>query len=249
MADRFDGDADSAGDNQSAAPATKRNEDARGPRNEDGREPRGEDGRDDRGGKRRRRGRRGGRRGRGERGERTGPDGALIASDGNDGNVYAEGDETETSQPEASRPFKIHIGEEKFEDFGTAVMEDGTAVMEDRTAVMEDERAPAAPERSRGRQPQERRPQKSRPASERSAETPRRATEPAPRAPAAVTETMVAPAHVPVAAPKIRDRSITAASEPVLESVVVRPDGAQNGSADGATASPKRGWWQRTLGG
>ena len=164
-----------------------------------------------------------------------------MSADEDGGSTNAEGDETGTSQSKASRPFEIHIGEEKFEDFGSAVMED-------RNVVMDDERTPAAPERSRGRQPQERKPQHSRPPAQRTAagETPERATLPAREKP---PEAITMPPQAPPAAPKVRDRSLTASGEPVIESVVVRPDGAQDAGSNEAQASPKRGWWQRTLGG
>ena len=57
------------------------------------------------------------------------------------------------------------------------------------------------------------------------------------------------PGHEPSPAPvaKVRDRSATTSGELVIESVVVGPEGASSQSEQ--PASPKRGWWQRTLGG
>ena len=188
---------------------------------------RSEEGRDERGGRRRRRGRRGGRRGRGERGEgdHPGADGASIASDGN-----GEGTQAGGSSTESSHPFEIHIGEQKFEDFGSA--------------VMEDKPASPVPERGRGRQQSDRRPAQGHPASAARSTPVREDVVHDTQAEAAAIPSQLTP---PVT--KGRQRVVAAAGDPVIESVVVHPDGAQDAAADKAAASPKRGWWQRTLGG
>ncbi len=190
---------------------------------------------DDRGARRRRRGRRGGRRGRGERGDRPGQG----------------GEQSETSGSE----FEIHVGEEKITDFDSAVMEDAGVAAEPRQS--QDRPAQNRPaqdrpgDRSRGRSRNERRPP--RPEREQSnADAPQAeaaASRPAPEVPRREQAPSVAVPAAAAAPPvKVRDRSATSSGEPVIESVVVRPDGAAAPS-EGETASPKRGWWQRTLGG
>ncbi len=182
--------------------------------------------RDERGGRRRRRGRRGGRRGRGERSDRLSADGAALEAANGDQN----GDHP-AAIPEKSggeRGFEIHVGEQTVTDFDTAVMSDDQP----------------RPERPTRRERPERRPSRTR-------ETPSHAEprvssgERRPEKPTATAQSSIS--EVPLAA-KVRDRSVPPSGEPVIESVVVRPDGAAS-PADEVSGSPKRGWWQRTLGG
>ena len=173
---------------------------------------------DGRGEDRGRRRRRGRRGGRRGRGERGDRPGHEGAHDESKGDH--EGGSTAAAEGSESG-FEIKVAETKITDFDSAVI---------------DERGAGEARPARSREPrQERRPDRP---SEHVSAAPDRATENK----AAGHERME---QTPVAA-KARERSMAASGEPVIESVVMRPDGAQESAEP---ASPKRGWWQRTLGG
>ena len=163
-----------------------------------------------------RRRRRGRRGGRRGRGERGDRPGHEAAGEDGGGSAL-------DADGQSSSGFEPHVTEHKITDFDSA--------------VMSDERAPDSPRPEPSRENRQR-PERAARNDRRPARSQRVDVEPAPAATPALEPS-------PVAA-KVRQRSQAASSEPVIESVVVRPDGAQESVEP---ASPKRGWWQRTLGG
>jgi len=195
-------------------------------------EARTSQGPDDRGGRRRRRGRRGGRRGRGERpghdslgedhtgSERSSPDASFGAVDGNNGAPPGAGERAPVSA------FPIHIGEERISDFESATMDYGNASGPRSAQAAKPIAAAGEPKKP---------------------DTLAHPVAPAEPAKLEVQANHEAPAAAEPAKP--RGRAASHSTEPVIESVVVGPDGAAAAHGDSQPASPKRGWWQRTLGG
>ncbi len=204
--------------------------------------------------RRRRRGRRGGRRGRGRE---RGPEGMAEGHD-EDGDepmaaVEMASQDDGYSDRSGAEPSR-HFTEIAVDDFQSAVMPDDLLP---ETAAMAEPERPAEPRERRGRQePREGR-------SRREPRTPR----PAPEAAEAgdggdqpTAEEALPAAAVPAAAPPpvseaesaeppAPRRSLSSSSEPKLERVVVRTNTSETEQAEAPASAPKRGWWQRRLGG
>ncbi len=199
----------------------------------------------DRAGRRRRRGRRGGRGGRDRRPGQE--EGGVAAS-------------AETSG------FHPHVGEERIDDFSSAVPADDTnGVQRDANAqpdMPRREREPREPRQGRDtnrprrndRNDRQDRPDRndrarSEPGPSREPAAARPANDTVERTPTRAPEPVVSASRDTVEAPARRRASSSElmASEPVIESVVVR-QGEVAPVAGSEPAAPKRGWWQRNIG-